>query len=59
MDKSKKIKQIFTSCVKNASNIDETIAEYICGVLEDDVTVNNLEDVESTLTPYLRKLILV
>jgi len=52
MEKSKKIKQIFTSCV-NSTSIDETILEYICGMLEDESIVQNREEVESMLTPYL------
>jgi hypothetical protein len=47
-----KVKQIFLGCVGNAT-IDETILEYICGMLEDESIVQNKEEVESMLTPYL------
>jgi len=53
MDKSKKLKQIFTSCVSDVSSLDETVVDYICGILEDETTIQNLEEVELMLEPYL------
>jgi len=52
MSKPDKIKKIFLECVNNAS-LDETILEYICGMLEDDNMLENEEDLFAMISPYL------
>jgi len=53
MSKTQKLKQVFLASVKNAADLDETITDYICGLLEDDSLVQNRDELDGVLLPYL------